>query len=272
MRHNSSFTCANISDGSGGPLPGHVSYCKANETRAHLEEVIEVAPYLQRRLENSMNVEHTRRDLEDVRQHRALMEACLGEFTLQSCKLRPILRTQELLFEDRPDTRGQKGRIEGFGQIVFRSKLYAAHNSVEFGRGGDHHDRRVFQPPVVLHGLQHLDAVHARHHDVEEHQIERRCAHMIQRLDPVDGLRDCLNAKTLQTSRKDVAIVSIVVDDEDASRRQIHGEGVAQPPAGAMIPRLLLLPKILLRSCIAFRSCTSPRHRLPDATHRHGRG
>ena len=73
--------------------------------------------------------------------------------------------------------------------------------------------------------LQHLVAVHVRHHDVEQNQVELLRAQQLQRLPAVVGRREVRIALALQPARERVAIVLVVVDHEERSLAGTHDAG-----------------------------------------------
>ncbi len=75
------------------------------------------------------------------------------------------------------------------------------------------------QRGVALHGLQDLVAVHLRHQDVEQHEVEGLPSHPVESLAPVRraGHRRPL---ALQPALQHVPVHLVVVDDEDAAPRR----------------------------------------------------
>ena len=79
---------------------------------------------------------------------------------------------------------------------------------------------------VGLQALEHLVAVHLRHHDVEQHEVERlRAASSSSASRPLVAVVDVRVALALQALRERVAVVLVVVDDE---QRGI-GDAIARP-------------------------------------------
>ena len=66
---------------------------------------------------------------------------------------------------------------------------------------------------IGLEALQHFVAIHFRHHDVEQHQVEGLRAQHFQRLPSVFGGGDRV-ALPLQAAREHVAIRFDVIHDE----------------------------------------------------------
>jgi hypothetical protein len=207
--------CTRHDEGRSSTLAGDIADSKTQEAGSYLEYIVKVTADLERRFDHGVNVNHRGIDRIFGRQHRALVKPGFGQFALKTGKLRPIFGAQHLLFEHRAHARSQQRRVEWLWQIVFRAKFNASHHGVEFRGRRNHHDRGFFKPPLVLHHLEHLDAVHARHHHIEEDEIERFGTDAIQRLQPVGGLCDLCQVQALEAACKHVTIVGIVVDDED---------------------------------------------------------
>ena len=71
------------------------------------------------------------------------------------------------------------------------------------------------QRKVRFDMFEHFVAVHVRHHDVEQDQVERLSLQALQRLAPVVGSREVLIALPVQTARQRVTIVLVIVDDQE---------------------------------------------------------
>ena len=81
----------------------------------------------------------------------------------------------------------------------------------------------------ALHRLQHLVAVHLRHHDVEQDQIEGACGQKVQRVPSVRGRHHVVVAPPFQPPCQRVAVVLVVVDDEqDGGRPRSCGSSFRQ--------------------------------------------
>ena len=83
--------------------------------------------------------------------------------------------------EQRPHARLHLQHLERLGEVIVRARLEAARLVLHFFERGEKHDRH-------FGGLRHLAqapadfvAVHARHHDVEQHQVGRRARGDLQR-------------------------------------------------------------------------------------------
>ena len=78
-------------------------------------------------------------------------------------------------------------RIERLGQVVEGPELHGAHRGIDLGESGDHDDVEV--RVRLLHPLQHFQAVHLGHHDVEDHDVIMTFVEFPQGLQPVlDGI------------------------------------------------------------------------------------
>lgn len=62
--------------------------------------------------------------------------------------------------------------VEGPVDEVDGPQLVGALGVGAGGLGGDHDDGNVLDPLLVVHHGQHVEAVHAGHHDVEEHEVD----------------------------------------------------------------------------------------------------
>jgi hypothetical protein len=94
---------------------------------------------------------------------------------------------QPFALQASPDAGAQQGRIEGFGQVVLSTQLDAADDAIDLIDSGNHDDGDVPQAVIRLHCRQHLVAVYVRHHDVEQHEIERSRIEQLQGLPAVGG-------------------------------------------------------------------------------------
>ena len=62
--------------------------------------------------------------------------------------------------------------IERFEDEILGAELDAADHGLDLVERRDHDDGKIVRASVLLEMLQHLIAVHLRHHDVEQHEIE----------------------------------------------------------------------------------------------------
>ena len=76
-------------------------------------------------------------------------------------------------------------RVEGLRQVVEGAELHALHRGLDLGQAGEHDHldvgMRLLDPP------QDLQAVHLRHHDVEDDQVVVGFVDPLQRFDAVVG-------------------------------------------------------------------------------------
>ena len=63
-------------------------------------------------------------------------------------------------------------RVEGTADVVGNAETVAAPDGLAVVVGGDHDDRDLVDPAELVHVLEHGKAVHLRHIDVEQHQVD----------------------------------------------------------------------------------------------------
>ena len=115
--------------------------------------------------------------------------------------------------------RQHDGRLERLGQVVDGTQ----HEAMLFvvgtahRRGDDHRD----VPRLIVEAqlLEHFEAAHARHHDVQQDEIRQRCLpRQLQRARPRIRSADLVAiAQQLAEQRQ---VLGVVVDDEDGGLRQ----------------------------------------------------
>ena len=66
--------------------------------------------------------------------------------------------------------------IERPGDVVAGPQVIGAFDEGIAILGGDHNDRGLLDPVILVHGLQHTKAVYLRHGDVQQQQIDLRVA------------------------------------------------------------------------------------------------
>ena len=118
-----------------------------------------------------------------------------------------------LLAQAGPDAGAQQGGVERLGQIVGRPHLDAAHDAVRFVQGGDHDDGQPLRPGVVLDARKHLIAVHVRHHDIQQDDVEGLLGQCAQRFSSARR-RDGPVALFLQAAGQNVPVLLVIVHDE----------------------------------------------------------
>ena len=92
-----------------------------------------------------------------------------------------------LFLQASADARFEQSRLERLGQVILRAHPDAAHDRVQLAQSRNHDDRNVAQGFIGLEALKHFVAIHFRHHDVEQHEVEGVHAQPFQRLSPVFG-------------------------------------------------------------------------------------
>ena len=70
-------------------------------------------------------------------------------------------------------------RLKRTPDIVRCSQLVSPFHADRAVFRPNHDNRHLFAPAVLFHGRQHLEAVHFRCHDVQQHQIDT-CLHILQ--------------------------------------------------------------------------------------------
>ena len=148
---------------------------------------------------------HRRGVADDVRE-----AVLLGQPLAQLARL----RAQPALLQLALDHDGQLVDVDRLGQVVGGARAHGRDRGLDRAERG-HHDHR--QVGVALaQACQQLDAVHAGHLQVGEHQVGRELLQLAQRLEPVGGGLD-LVALVAQELGERGARVDLVVDDQDAS-------------------------------------------------------
>ncbi len=122
---------------------------------------------------------------------------------------------QPLALQRGVDAGVEQDRIEGLWEVVFRPGLDAAHDAVDLVERRDHDHRHMPGSGIVLEPAQHLEAVHVRHHQVEQDQIEFGFRQDLQRRQAAVRLDHDMAVAT-EPSRQQFAIGLHVIDHEDA--------------------------------------------------------
>ena len=144
-----------------------------------------------------------------------------------------LLVAQALLLEAGADARLQQHRVHRLGQVVLGAQLDAAHDVVQALERRGHDHRQVAQLRVGLQLLEHLEAVHLGHLDVEQQQVEAARARSISSATrPFSAQRDAM-ALQLQAARQQQAVDLVVVDDQQARAVLSHGAAPSAPPRRA---------------------------------------
>jgi hypothetical protein len=193
------------------------------------ERVVEVAADLARGLEAGGELPAFRLR-QRVGQEAGLDPAGDVDLALQRACVQLLAVSQPLLRQARADTRAQDVRVERLGQVIVGAHLDALDDAVGVVERGDQDHRQVHESRIGVGAqvLQQLEAVHLRHHDVEQHQVVRRGLEHRQRIAAVDRGLDRV-ALALQAAREHVAVHFVVVHDEHARR---VGAGVVRRVRG----------------------------------------
>src|SRR5215475_11775827 len=155
----------------------------------------------------------------------------LGHALLQGAiPLRELARlarlavAQALLLQAGADAGAEEHGIERLGQVVLGPQLDAADHAPHLVEGGDHKHGQFAARGIVLEPPQHLVAVDARHHHVEEDQLDGRCQCSAQHLEGDVAVGGGVHgvAVTNKAARQQIAIALVVVDhEEDAETRRL---------------------------------------------------
>jgi hypothetical protein len=134
----------------------------------------------------------------------------VGQLVLELALDLPVLDASERL-------RDQHRPGERLGEVIDRAQARARHHRrlvVGVGREQDHRDQ--LQRLVCLHRLEHVEPAHARHHHVQDDQIDpvRVGADHLQRGRAVRRL-EAPDRGPVQPAHDEAARVRIVIDDED---------------------------------------------------------
>ena len=136
-------------------------------------------------------------------------ERAVGERAARRCRaLRPA--------QQRPHAGHDFARAEGLGDVVVGAELQPDDAVRLLGLGGEHDHRHGGGRRIGAHRPAHVEAVHARQHHVEDHQIGRRAAqprqHVASRVGDVDGVGGFF--EVVADQRRDVGVV---LGHEDAA-------------------------------------------------------
>jgi hypothetical protein len=107
---------------------------------------------------------------------------------------------------------------KGFGQIVVGAALQAEHFVGLTLACGQHQNRRVHVWAAVADRPADADAVQARQHHVEQHEIERRRTRSLECRPPLLGFVDG-ESREVEVQAQQLANRGIVFDDEHPARR-----------------------------------------------------
>ncbi len=125
-----------------------------------------------------------------------------------------LLVAEGFLFQARADACAKDRGVEWLREVILGAGLDAADNALNLIQRGDHDDGNVTQLFTGLQLQEGRIAVHTRHDQIEEDEVERLLFKDIERGPPVVGLGDGV-ALAGEAFCKHLAILLIVVDDED---------------------------------------------------------
>ena len=172
----------------------------------------------------------------DRRQHAELQLAGCIHLLPQPRQACPHLIAQSLLFQAGADTGAKQRRIERLRQVVLGTELDAADDAFNLAERRNHDHGNVAQLGARrLHALQYLVPVHVGHHDVEENEVKPLRLEEIECFTPVGRCRQIGVALARQASCKRVAIVVVVIDDEQG--RTIGAHEPALSPSSLIFAR-----------------------------------
>jgi len=123
---------------------------------------------------------------------------------------------EALLLEAGSDPRPQEQFVEWPSEVVFRAARDAVDHALHVVQRGDHEYGDVLPRLAGLEAVQHGEAVHPRHEDVEEDQVERGVLEFAQRLLSAGSHRDEV-PQLAEEQLEQFAVGAVVIDDEEAS-------------------------------------------------------
>ena len=181
-----------------------------------------------------------------------------------------LLIAEALLLQARADARAEQHRVEGLRQVVLRAELDAPHHAVHLVERRDHQDGQLPQRRVALELPEHLVAVDAGHHDVEQDQVDGRrrvTPEGLERGLPVGG-RVHREAFTDEATGQEIAITLVVVDNQDDPSGCLVRGGGARPvaPGTRRCPRVPGAEK-LRQTVRGLRDAREVRKQLSGAEH-----
>ena len=113
--------------------------------------------------------------------------------------------------QDRIDPQDQFFRLEGFGEIVVGAQRQPLDTVLGLAAGGEQQDGRI---APLAHGFGQLEPVHARHHHIENQEIEG------ERVEGRQGLGGIRRRGDAEAAFLEVALEKgpdpvVIVDDEN---------------------------------------------------------
>jgi hypothetical protein len=128
------------------------------------------------------------------------------------------------------------GAGKWLGDVVVRAELHPGADVRAIGPGGDEDERQVRRVGIAPEHAQHLEAVHLRHGDVAEHEIERGRPRLGDPAPTVRG-RHAFEALRVQKVQHVGADGGIVLDHQDAFHER--------PPTGMTTENVVPFPSSL---------------------------
>ena len=136
----------------------------------------------------------------------------------------PLLVTQLLLGEPRADAGAQEHRVDWLAQIVLRAELDAANDVLQSLDGRRDDDGHVAQVRVGDDLFEDLEAVHLRHLDVEQDEVEGLAPQPVEGDPSVLGKLDAM-ALRLDAAGEQEPVHLVVVDNEQSRAAFSHAPG-----------------------------------------------
>ena len=135
------------------------------------------------------------------------------------------------------DAAAHDGHIERAADVVCRTEVIRAFDIAGCVLGRDHDDRDLVDPVIFVHHSQHVEAVHLRHHDVQQQKIDVRAG--LQNADSLAAILGLQNFVTVaQHFGQDGAVHRRVVGDQDFSFL-VHGSPFCLVGKGTAQKRIL---------------------------------
>jgi hypothetical protein len=111
--------------------------------------------------------------------------------------------------------------VEWLADVVGSSELEPFDDGVFRGLRAEHDHRNAFEEPFSPHLVEHVVARHAGHHDVEQHQVDRRRAEDVEGHGAISDSRHLM--RVAQGLPDDFSIHTLVVHDEHVAVRTQFG-------------------------------------------------
>ncbi len=129
------------------------------------------------------------------------------------------LRSRHRPAQDAADAQQQFARLEGLRQIVVGTDLEAGQAIGEVGARGQHEDRQLRCRPRRPRpdGLRQFEAGLARHHHVEDDEVEGQAFQPLAGCGGMSGRRDAI-AVVGEVARQRLADHTVIIDDEQMGR------------------------------------------------------